>query len=556
MLIDENAAAGAQEAPATRYRWTICALLFFATTINYLDRQLFANLVPFFQDDLRMGPTDLAIINVSFLLSYGIGMIFVGRFVDRVGTRKGLSVTFLVWNLASMGHALVGSIAGFTGIRALLGVGEAGNFPAAVKTVSEWFPKKERALATGWFNCGSNVGAVITPPLTVLLAATLGWRACFLILGGVGIVWLFFWQRMYRRPEDHPKVSPSELAYIRSDPPEPTEAVSYAALFRYRPLYGVSAAKFFTDAPWWFYLTWMPKFLVDEFDLSPAIMATALVAIYLFADVGAIFGGWLSSRLIKRGASVTAGRKLAMLVCALGAVPVIFVGRLVDTPTVGPIPSAWFAVAAIALAAAAHQGWSSNVYTVVSDALPRSAVAMAVGVITAFGVIGASLFQFLVGRSVALTGSYALPFLLAGTLYLVGLAAMHVILPRLEPGVPREPRNPRLTVAAVWAVGLAVVLALGLVQYLLNKPPYDSERDYFAKRAGELKAASYLAGPPAKVGWMDARWIGWRTPDGVKPELIKFDRDARPVIDPKGVATTKYEGPREQEVRAALEGGP
>ncbi len=532
----------------TRTRWTICALLFFATTINYLDRQLFSLLVPFFEDELRLGPTDLALINVSFLLSYGFGMVFVGRWIDRVGTRKGLTVTFLLWNVASAAHAFVASFSGFAAIRFLLGVGEAGNFPSAVRTVAEWFPKKERALATGLFNCGSNVGAILAPLLAVRIAEAYGWRACFLFLGGIGVVWIFFWTRLYRRPEEHPKVSPAELAHIRSDAKESTEALGISEVFGMRPVYAIAMAKFFTDAPWWFYLTWLPKFLVGEFKLTPTFMAYAIPVVFIVADVGAIGGGWLSSKLIASGRSVGTSRKLAMLACALAAVPVMAVGQLVEVPSVAGIPSVYIAVGLISLAAAAHQGWSSNLYTLVSDTLPRPAMATVVGIKTAFGVVGGAIFQIFVARSLTLTGSYAVPFLLAGGLYLVGLLVLHLLLPRVEPVVPRR----RVPKAAIVGGGLAMLASIAALQFALNRPPYDSVAEYRATRSAQLGATGApVEGPAAHVGWMDARWYLWPTAQGTKAELVKLDRDGRPVIESRGAGAKGYTGPSAAEVQSS-----
>lgn len=524
----------------TRVRWTICALLFFATTINYLDRQLFSLLVPFFEDDLRLGPTDLALINVSFLLAYGFGMVFVGRLIDRIGVRKGLGSSFLLWNLASIGHALVGSLGGFAAIRFLLGLGESGNFPAAVKTVAEWFPKKERALATGWFNCGSNVGAILAPLLAVGVAQSLGWRMCFLLLGGMGVVWIVFWNLLYRAPEAHPKLSEGELAYIRSDPPEAVERVTYPQLFGMRPMVAVAVAKFFSDAPWWFYLTWLPKFLTDQFHLKPIFMAYAIPVVFVAADLGAIGGGWLSCRLLRSGRSVGAARKTAMLVCALAALPVVLVGQLVGRPDVAGIPSVYFAVAILALAASAHQGWSSNLYTLVSDTLPKSAIAMAVGVATACAVVGAAAFQLFVGRSVQVTGSYTGPFLLAGCLYLVALLALHLILPKVEPAVPRK----QVPLPLIALGGLCALAALAGLQFSLDRPRYASLADYERLRSAEIQAAGApVEGPSARVGWMSARWMLWRTAKGPKAELVKFDQAGRPFVEAKGASAAKYAGP-------------
>ena len=529
----------------SRYRWWIVVLLFFSTTINYTDRQLFSNLVPYFEDELRLGPMDLAHINVAFLLTYGLGMALVGRFVDRVGVRVGLALTFLLWNVASVGHALVYSVGGFIAIRILLGIGEAGNFPSAIKTVAEWFPRRERALATGWFNCGSNVGAVLTPLLVPVIALHFGgWRGCFATLGGVGLIWLFFWLRIYRSPEDEPRVSPAELAYIRSDPPDTVGRIGVLTLLGQRQVYGTSVARFFTEAPWWFYLTWIPKFLSDRFDLGAYKLGLAVAAIYIVADVGSVGGGWIASVLLRRGWSLNVARKGALLVAALGTLPIVSVAWLEGGSTVFGIPPVWIAVSVVALAAASHQAWSSNIYTTVSDTLPRSAIATTVGINTAFGSVGSALFQLLVAVWLVRTGNYALPFILAGTLYLVGLLALHLILPRLEPAQIDVDARSRVRWWQVGAVFAAIAIALVSLQTYLNKPPYRSVDRYLAERGAALHAIGHVDGPAAKVGWQDARWIVWRLPDGrEKLDLIKLDRDGRPSIDAAGASNHKYVGP-------------
>jgi ACS family hexuronate transporter-like MFS transporter len=536
--------------PLTRFRWTICALIFFAVTVNYLDRQLFSLLVPFFEDELRLGPLDLALINVSFIVPYGLGMIFVGRFVDRIGIGRGLGSMFLLWNLASIAHGVVGSLTGFMGIRFLLGVGESGMFPSAIKTMTEWFPVKERSFATGLFNAGSNVGAMLAPLLGVAIAAAYGWRTCFFVTGGVGLIWIFFWRRLYRSPEVHPKVSAAELAHIRSDHEEPTPELSYSRLFGIRPLYPLGVAKALTDAPWWLYLTWMPKFLVDQFHVTPAFMALAIPVIYLVADVGSVAGGWLSSTLIHRGKSVGSARKLAMLVCALAVVPVTSVGFLVDHAPLLGIPCVYWAVAIVALAAGAHQGWSCNLFTLVSDTVPKNGIAMAVGAVNGFAMVGVAAMQLFVGRSVQLTSSYTLPFIVAGSLYLVALAIIQIFMPRVERVAPTRSAKMPLVIAGA----VAVLVGLALLQFELNRPPYASFTDYVATRAAELKApATPEEGPAAQVGWMSARWYRW-DPAGGKPklELVKLDSRGKPYIESKGVGAARYKGPTLAEVQRSL----
>jgi ACS family hexuronate transporter-like MFS transporter len=530
-----------QTGPRTGFRWTICALVFFAMTVNYLDRQLFSILVPFFEDDLKLGPTDLALINVSFLVPYGVSMLFVGRAMDRVGVRRGLSGAFLVWNLASLAHAFVGSLAGFMGVRGLLGVAESGMYPVAIKAMADWFPQKERALAAGYINAGANFGAFLAPILGVWIAIHYGWRSCFEIVGAVGMVWIVFWRIIYREPEKHPKVSESELAYIRSDADDGLPQISYSQLFALPSVYGLAFAKALTDAPWWFYLTWMPKFLVDQFHLSPTFMIFSIPVIYVVADLGSIGGGWLSSKLISRGESVGTARKKAMFVCAVLVLPVMSVGFLVGQTNVLSLPPVYWAVAAVALAAGAHQGWSSNLFTLISDTVPPKSVAMAVGAINGFAMLGASAMQFFVGWSVQITSSYTLPFIVAGSLYLIALGVIQLFIPHVK----QSSTTGRANLGWVSLGGIATLAALGVLLYVANKPPYSSLQAYRVERSKQLGAT---AGPDpeatAKVGWMNARWFVWRLPNGrMKADLVKFDSRGHPFIESKGADAPHYSGP-------------
>lgn len=550
MIDSPSPAVAPLASAASRFRWWIVVLLFFSTTINYVDRALFSNLVPYFEADLKLGPMDLATINVAFLLTYGLGMTFVGLFVDRVGVRIGLALTFVLWNVASMGHALVGSVGSFVLMRILLGVGEAGNFPSAIRTVAEWFPKKERALATGWFNCGSNVGAIATPLLAPLIADRFGWRACFAIVGGLGLIWVFFWLRMYRKPEEHPSVSPGELAWIRSDAPEAeTGTVHALELLGRRQVYGYAFAKFFSEAPWWFYLFWMPKFLADTAGLGSTGRAWAIAFIYVVADVGSVAGGWVSSALVRRGHSLNAARKFALLISAVAVLPVVGLA-FVHGPTTGGISSLWLVLPAIAIAAAAHQAWSANLYTVVSDTLPKRAVATTVGIGTAFGSVGSSAFQVAVAFWLIKAQNYALPFVLAGTLYLFGLLSLHLLMPRLQPAVFDGSDRRRVKWWQVALVSVAVVASLAAFQVYLNTPPYRTFDDYLAKRAQTLGATA-TEGPTVKVGWQDARWTRWTTAAGVSRwELVRLDRNGRPLVEEKGPAAKGYVGPTIAELEA------
>lgn len=528
--------------PKKGVRWTICALIFFAMTVNYLDRQLFSILVPFFEDDLKLGPTDLALINVCFILPYGFAMIFIGSFIDRIGTRKGLAITYGLWNVAMIGHALVRGLGGFMGARFLLGLGESGMYPSAIKTMTEWFPIRERALANGYVNAGANMGAFFAPIVGVYIANQYSWRACFVFTGIVGMVWLAFWIPKYRSPGEHPKVQQEELDYIHRDNETPTPKLSYAQLFAMRPIYGLSVAKALSDAPWWFYLTWMPKFLVDQFHLSTTFMAVAIPVIYVVADLGSIAGGWLSSNLIRRGYPVGTARKLTMLACAIAVIPVMSVGFLVDHADIAGIPTVYWTIGIVAIAAGAHQGFSSNLFTIISDTAPKSSIAMAVGAINGFAMIGASAMQFFVGRAVQVTSSYTLPFIAAGGLYLIALAALHLIVPKVEPA----PTNKRANLFLVACGGAAVLAILGVLQYVMNKPPYASIDDYLAKRGQELHAGPPVVGPDATVGWMPAHWYVWNA-GSAKPkyDLVKLDLHGSPFIESKGDKASRYKGPKQ-----------
>jgi len=406
------------------YRWAICALLFFATTINYIDRQVLGILASPLQRELGWSESDYGWIATAFTGAYAIGLILVGRLMDAVGTKKGFSLAIIFWSAAAMGHALARSAFGFGAARFALGLGEAGNFPAAIKTVAEWFPKKERALATGIFNSGSNVGAIVAPLVVPWIAINYGWRWAFIITGATGFIWLVFWLLIYSKPEEHPSLSKSELAYIQSDPAELMVKIPWARLLPHRQTWAFAAGKFFTDPIWWFFLFWLPKFLNETYGLNLSGLGLPLVIIYVAADVGSIGGGWLSSTLIKRGWSVNAGRKTAMLVCALCVVPIIFAARASNL---------WIAVALIGLATAAHQGWSANLFTLVSDTFPRRAVGSVVGIGGFAGSVSGMLIATATGYLLERTGSYVPIFFVAASAYLFALLVIHLFAPRLEP---------------------------------------------------------------------------------------------------------------------------
>ena len=389
-----------------------------------MDRQVIGLLKPTLQ--AKFGWTEIGYSNIvlAFQLAYGGGLLFIGKLIDRLGTRKGFSLAVLFWSLSAMAHAAAGSLFQFAAARFSLGIGESGSFPASVKAVAEWFPKKERALATGIFNSGTNVGAIVTPLVVPWLTIRFGWRSAFLGTGALGLVWLAAWLALYHRPEKSSLVSARELAFIQSDPPETEEAFPWRKLLRTRQAWAVGLGKLFTDPFWFVYLFWMPDFLSRNLNLDLKGMALPLFLIYSGASVGSIAGGWLSSRLLKRGWSVNAGRKTALLVCALAVTPIMLAARTSDP---------WLAVSLVALAAGAHQGWSANIYTLASDMFPRSAVASVVGFGTLLGSFSGLFISKAVGYILQATGSYVPIFLMAGLAYLVALAFVHALAPRLDP---------------------------------------------------------------------------------------------------------------------------
>jgi MFS transporter, ACS family, hexuronate transporter len=407
------------------YRWTICALLFFATTINYIDRQVLGILAPTLQKEIGWTETQYGDIVSWFSIAYGFGFLGMGRFLDKIGVRKGFAFAIVAWSLAAMAHAFARTAGGFAVARAALGLGESGNFPAAIKTTAEWFPKKERALATGIFNAGSNVGAIITPILVPWITLTWGWRMAFIATGMLGFIWLIFWLIVYRNPNDHPKLSKSELAYIRSDEPEATVKVRWLSLLGHRQTWAFLIGKFLTDPIWWFYLYWLPKFLDANFGIQLAGVALPLITIYLVADVGSVGGGWVSGALIKRGWTLNAARKTAMLIAAVLIVPTMLAPHATNL---------WVAVGIVSVAAAAHQWWSANLFTTASDMFPRGAVASIVGIGGFAGAMGGMLFQRATGRILEATNNnYSVIFMICGLAYVTALLIIHLLAPRLEP---------------------------------------------------------------------------------------------------------------------------
>ena len=417
----------AEHRPRTsRFRWVVLGLVFFATTVNYLDRLVMGILAPDLQQRYQITDVQYGYIQAAFALAYAFGQMGAGRLLDRIGVRLGFALALLAWSLASIGHAFARSALGFGIVRGLLGAAESPNFPAATKTLSEWFPRSERAFAFGFVNAGTNMGAILAPAVVPWLAATYGWQWAFVGTGAIGLIWLLFWFPLYQSPARHPRVSAAELALIRSDPPEPSTPIPWLRLFGYREVWAFAIGKFLTDSMWWFYMTWFPKFLNQQHGLKLLSLGLPLVVIYLMADVGSITGGWISSAMIRRGASVNRARKTALLLCALGVLPVLAAQH---------ISQLWLAILVLGLATAAHQGFSSNLYTLVSDMFPRHSVASVAGLGGTSGYLGASLFQVFVGYSVQNSGNYTAPFLCAGLAYLVACLAIHLFAPRIGPAV-------------------------------------------------------------------------------------------------------------------------
>jgi ACS family hexuronate transporter-like MFS transporter len=420
----------------------ICALLFLAATINYIDRQVIGLLKPTLQQQFGWSEMDYADIVFAFQLAYAVGLLIAGGIIDRVGTKVGFTIAILVWSVAAVAHAgAVGiggavapalaaiglaysaSVAGFVAVRFALGLGEAGNFPAAIKTVAEWFPKKERALATGVFNSGTNIGAIVAPLAVPWLTIAYGWPAAFIATGALGFLWVVLWWPLYAAPTRHPRVRASEVAYILSDPPDPTVRVPWAALLPFRQTWAFAIAKGLTDPIWWLYLFWIPDFLYKQYQIDLKSLALPLIVIYQFATVGSIGGGWMSGLLLRRGWSVNASRKFAMLTCALAVVPI---------PLAAYSRHEWVAICLVGLAAAAHQGWSANLFTTASDMFPKQAVASVVGFGGMWGAIGGMLIAKITGYVLQASGSYVPVFVIAASAYLVSLAIVHLLAPRLE----------------------------------------------------------------------------------------------------------------------------
>ncbi|MDR3435915.1 MFS transporter [Telmatospirillum sp.] len=404
------------------YRWTICALLFFATTINYMDRQVLGLLKPSMMKDLGWTETDFGDIVATFSFMYALGYVGMGRFMDKIGVKRGLPIAVAGWSVFACLHGLMSSVTGFKIARGGLGLMEGGNFPASISTIAEWFPGKERALATGLFNAGSNIGAVVTPIILPLIVAAFGWQLAFVITGSLGFIWVICWKLLYEHPEQQKRLSSAELAYIRSDPIIPEKKVPWISLLAYRGTWAYIVGMLMSSPVWWFYLNWVPGYLNKQFGVNMMAAMAPLVTIYVLADIGSVGGGWLSSHLIKRGMRTLKARRIAMACMALCVVPVAAVSQ---------VPNLWAAVLLISVAAAAHQGFAANLYTVVSDTVPSNAVSSVVGIGGFAAGISGMFVALAVGRILDAThGNYMVLFIGASVIYPTAVFIMHLIMPK------------------------------------------------------------------------------------------------------------------------------
>lgn len=423
------------------YRWTICSLVFFATTINYLDRAVISLLKGDLEKTFNWSETDYSNIVIAFQLAYAIGMLVVGRFIDKIGTKLGYAISLIVWSIAAIGHAAVRSTLGFIVARAALGLSEAGNFPAAIKTTAEWFPKKERAFATGIFNSGANIGAIAAPLTVPFIAAKWGWEWAFIITGAIGFIWLFFWFTLYEIPQKQKRLGKAEFDYIHSDLDEAPQLieettvenkVTWTKLLGFKQTWAFIVGKFLTDPVWWFYLFWLPAFLKAEYNIIGTAVVLPIALVYSLSTIGSVAGGWLPLNLIKNGMPVYRARKMSMLIYAFCVIPVVFAQVLGGF-------NMWFAVIIIGFAAAAHQAWSANIFTTVSDMFPKKTVASVTGMGGMAGAIGGILIARLAGllfdhyKGIGkLETGYYIMFLICGSAYLIAWSIMHYLVPKMK----------------------------------------------------------------------------------------------------------------------------
>mgnify|MGYP003334683421 FL=1 len=427
------------------YRWTICGLIFFATTINYLDRAVISLLKSTLTKEMHWDDADYANVEIAFKLSYAIGLFLAGRVIDKLGTKKGYAWSTGLWSLSAVAHAFANSVFGFGVARAALGITEAGNFPAAIKTVAEWFPKKERALATGIFNSGTNIGAIIAPLTVPFIAIQYGWKWAFVLTGLLGFIWLYFWQRHYSLPKVHPKLSKEEFDYIHSDDQLATDTnneeqsstdpkYSWGKLLGYKQTWAFALGKLLTDPIWWFYLFWLPDFLESQYQIKGTAIALPVAAVYTISSIGSVWGGWLPMSLIKKDWSSFKARKTSMFIYAMLVLPILFAQYL------GSI-NMWLAVLVIGIAAAAHQAWSANIFTTASDMFPKKAVGSVTGIGGMFGSLGGILLSLLVQKQLfvhyrsigQIETAYYIMFIVCGVAYISAWLIMHWLAPKMEP---------------------------------------------------------------------------------------------------------------------------
>ena len=422
------------------YRWTICAMVFFATTVNYLDRVVISLLKSDLSREFSWNDGDYANIEIAFKLSYALGMLGAGRLIDKLGTKMGYLLATFLWSVAAVMHAFIGSTLGFIVARSALGVTEAGNFPAAIKTVAEWFPKKERALATGIFNSGTSVGAVIAPLIVPYITVTWGWRWALIFTGSFGFIWVVLWFLFYEVPARHKKLSKEEFDYIHSDKEEEVKdeqgvetKISWFRLLQFKQTWAFVIGKFLTDPIWWFYLFWLPDFLESQYGLKGTGLSLPVAAVYILSTLGSIGGGWLPLRLIKDGLPVFKARKMSMLIYALLVLPIVF------AQIMGSI-NMWLAVAIIGLAAAAHQAWSANIFTTVSDMFPKKSVGSVTGIGGMFGALGGIFLSLFVQKSLfvhyreigEIEIAYYIMFFICGFAYVAAWLMLHLLVPKME----------------------------------------------------------------------------------------------------------------------------
>jgi ACS family hexuronate transporter-like MFS transporter len=420
-----------------RYRWLVCLLLFLATTINYVDRQILALVKPILDDQLHWTNAEYGQVNSAFQAAYAVGLLLFGALVDRVGTKLGYALSIAAWSLSAIGHALVGSVSGFATARVALGVSEGGNFPSAIKAVALWFPKRERALATALFNSGANVGAVVAPAIVPAIALAWGWHAAFVVAGCAGLAWLALWLPLYDVPDKVRRVTSFELGHIRSDAEEAGDQagkdaapVGWLTILRHRQAWSFIVGKFLTDPVWWFFLIWLPDFFKKTRGLDIKGSRLLLVSIYAIVTVLSVAGGWLAGALTRRGLTPTRARKTAMLICALAVLPILAVSHVGD----------WTAVVLIGIAGSAHQAWSANLFTTVSDMFPKRAVGSVVGIGGMAGSIGGIVFPLFAGSLLDrfqaagnIAAGYAILFIICGLAYVLAFAVGHLLAPSFEP---------------------------------------------------------------------------------------------------------------------------